>query len=126
MGKSVDNSVLDAALNEIADNGTRLCFCSQEPTDYTEAITTYKLADLDGLTSGDYTGPADGDTNGRKLTVDAQTGITVDSDGTSNHVAIVDVTNTLLLYVTTHTGQAVTSGNTIDMSAWDIEIADPT
>lgn len=125
MGKSVSNTVLDQALNYIKNNGSRLCFCSAEPTTYTEAITTYKLADVD-ITSGDYTGPADGDTSGRKLTVNAQTGITVDSDGTPTHLAIVDVTGTELLYVTTNTGPDFTTGSTVDMTAAvDIEIEDP-
>lgn len=124
MAKSVANAVLDAALNVLKTTGTRLCFCSAEPTTYAEAITTYKLADLD-IDSTDYTGPADGDVSGRKLTVNAQTGITVDSTGTANHVAIVDVSGTALLYVTTFTGQSIAAGNTIDMGAWDIEIEDP-
>lgn len=124
MAKSVHNDVLDAALNYIKNNGTRLCLCSAEPTTYTEAITTYKLADVD-ITSVNYTGPADGDVSGRKLSVNAQSGVTVDSTGTSTHLAIVDVTNTKLLYVTTHTSQALTAGNTVNIGAWDIEIADP-
>lgn len=124
MGKSVSNTVLDEALNYVKTNGTRICFCSAEPTTYSEAITTYKLADVD-IISTDYTGPADGDVSGRKLGVDAQTGVAVDSTGTMTHVAIVDVTGTELLYVTTHSSLSLVSGSTIDMTAFDIEYADP-
>lgn len=124
MAKSVHNDVLDAALNYIKTNGTRLCLCSAEPTTYTEAITTYKLADVD-IISTDYTGPADGDVSGRKLAVDGQTGVAVDSNGTATHLAIVDVSNTKLLYVTTISSQVVTAGNTATLGTWDIELEDP-
>lgn len=125
MAKSTANVVLDAALNYVANNGSRITVCSAEPTTYTEAITTFKLADVD-ITAGDYTGPADGDVSGRKITVDAQAGVTVDSSGTATHVAIVDVSNTALLIVTTCTSQAIVATSTIDIPAWDIEIQDPT
>jgi hypothetical protein len=124
MAKSVHNDVLDAALNAVKNAGTRLCVCSAEPTTYTEAITTYKLA-IATIDSSDFTGPADGDTSGRKLAVNAQSGLTVDTSGTATHIAVADSANSKLLYVTTCTSQALTSGNTVDVPAWDIEIADP-
>lgn len=123
MAKTVHNDVLDAALNIIKNNCTLITLCSQQPTTYTEAITTFKLADV-VVDSTDFT-VADGDTSGRKVTVAAQTAVPVDTSGTSDHAALVDVANTKLLYTTTHTGQALTSGNTVDIGAWDIEIADP-
>lgn len=121
MAKSVHDDVLDAALDEIATS-TILTLCSQQPTTRTEAVTTYKLADV-VVDSGDFGAPANGDTSGRKMAVAAQNGVTVDSSGTSNHVALCD--GSRLLYVTTHTGQALTSGNTVNIGAWDVEIADP-
>ena len=121
MAKSVSNDVLDAALNEIA-TGTIMTACSAEPTTRAEAVTTYALADVT-MTGGDYTN-ADGDVSGRKVTVAAKSSVTVDSSGTATHVAICD--GLVLLYVTTCTSQALTSGNTVNFPAWDIEIADPT
>jgi len=35
------------------------------------------------------------------------------------------VSGSVLYYVTTCTSQALTSGNTVNFPAWDIEIADP-
>jgi len=125
MAKSTADIVFDQALNYVKNNGTRITVCDTEPTTYTEAITTFKLADVD-ITSGDYTGPAAGDVSGRKVTVNAQAGVTVDSTGTATHVAIVDVPNTTLLIVTTCTSQAIVATSTIDIPAWDIEIEDPT
>jgi hypothetical protein len=39
MAKKVDDSVLDAALNEIKNNCTRMVVCSAEPANYTAANT---------------------------------------------------------------------------------------
>lgn len=121
MAKSVNNTVLDAMLDEIA-TGTEMTLCNAEPTDLTEATTTFALADVT-LSGGDYTN-ADGDTNGRKVTIAEQATITVDTTGTGTHVALND--GSILLYVTTCTSQAVTATNTITFPAWDIEVADPT
>jgi hypothetical protein len=41
-------------------------------------------------------------------------------------VAILDTVNSLLLFVTTCTSQALVSGNTVNFPAWDIEVAAPT
>ena len=123
MAKSVHNDVLDAALNAIKNNCTRITLCSQEPTTYAEGNATYALADVT-VDSTDFT-VGDGDTSGRKATVGAQSAVTVDSTGTSTHVALLDVANSKLLYVTTHTSQGLTASNTVDIGAFDIEIADP-
>lgn len=121
MAKSVHNDVLDGALDIIKNNVTEMIVCSAEPTTFTEATATYALADV-VMASGDFT-HADGDTSGRKTTVASKAGVTVDTTGTGTHVALCD--GTRLLYVTTCTSQALTSGNTITFPAWDIEIADP-
>ena len=124
MGKAVHNDVLDAALAEVA-TANIMTLCSQEPTTRTEAVTTYALADV-AMTPGDgndYT-IADGDTNGRKVTVSAKNNVTVDTTGTGTHVALCD--GSTLLYVTTCTSKAVTASDEVNFPAWDIEIADPT
>ena len=124
MAKTVHDDVLDGALNIIKNNCTRMVACSAEPTTYTEANSTYALADVT-VASGDFT-VGNGDTNGRKVAVAQKTGVNVDNSGTATHVALLDVTNTKLLYVTTCTSQALTSGNTMTFNGWDVEIADPT
>lgn len=123
MAKSVHDDVLDGALNVLKNNVTRMTACSSEPTTYTQGNSTYALADVT-LASGDFA-IANGDTSGRKVTVAQKTGVTVDTTGTATHVALLDVTNSKLLYVTTCTSQALTSGNTMTFNTWDIEIADP-
>lgn len=124
MAKYANDDVMDAALDVVAE-ATTLTVCSAQPTTRTEAITTYKLADVT-VTPGDGNGDftiANGDTSGRKVTVAQQDDMPVDSSGTATHVALCD--GSRLIYVTTCTSQALTSGNTVTTPAWDIEIADP-
>lgn len=122
MAKSVHNDVLDGALNIIKNNATLEIVCSAEPTTRAEAVTTYALADV-AVTGTDFTA-ADGDTNGRKLTVAAKSAVTIDASGNATHIAVVD--GSRLLYVTTCTAQQLTAAGTVDIPTWKIEIADPT
>lgn len=123
MAKSVHDDVLDGALNIIKNNCTRMTFCSAQPTTFTEANATFALADVT-MATGDFTN-ANGDTSGRKGTVTAKAAVPVDVTGTGNHIALLDVTNSKLLYVTTTASQAVGAGGTIDIGSWKYEIADP-
>lgn len=125
MGKAVHDDVLDGALNILKNNASRQVACSAQPATYTEANSTYALADVT-IDSSDFTN-ANGDTNGRKTTIAAQSGVLIDASGTATHVALLDVANSKLLYVTTCTSQALTANgsNTVNFPAWDIEIADP-
>lgn len=124
MAKYANDLVMDAALDYVATS-TRQIACSAQPTTYTEANSTYALADVT-LAGGDYT-KANGDTNGRKVTIGAKSSVLIDTSGTATHVALVDVSNSRLVYVTTCTSQALTANgsNTVNFPAWDIEIADP-
>lgn len=123
MAKLVDDSVLDAALNVIKNNGTAICICAAQPTTRAEATTTYMLA-ARAITGADFTGPTNGDTSGRKLTVNQEAALSVQNSGNAQHIAVVS--DTTLLYVTTCTAQQLTAGNTATIPAWDIEFADPT
>lgn len=124
MAKWVLDAVLDAALDDIA-TCVRLVVCSGQPANYA-GIAAVALADVT-ITAGDGNGDfvvADGDANGRKLTISQQAAILIDSSGTATHVILDD--GAVLRYVTTCTSQALTSGGTVTVPAWDIEIADPT
>lgn len=125
MGKWANDAVMDAALDEIINNATKQVVCSQQPTTYAEANATYALADVT-IDSGDFS-KANGDTSGRKATVAAQSGVLIDASGNATHIALIDTVNSVLLYVTTCTTQSLTANgsNTVNIPAWDIEIADP-
>lgn len=124
MAKATPDAVLDKILDEIA-TATRMVACSAQPTTYTEANATYALADVT-MASGDFT-KANGDTSGRKVTMGAKSSVLIDASGTATHVALVRVSDSTLLYVTTCTSQALTANgsNTVNFPAWKIEVADP-
>jgi hypothetical protein len=124
MAKTLDDSVIDGSLNIVKNGATQLCLCSAQPTTYAQATATYMLVLKTGLTSGSFTGPADGDTNGRKLTVNATTGTSVTNGGTAVYVALCSAS--VLLFVDTCTSQVLTAGNTCNTPAFKWEIADPT
>ena len=130
MGKSMQNSVPDASLAEIA-TGTRFTVCSAEPTNFAEATTAgaFMLA-IATVVAGDGNGDfviSDGDTSGRKVRMTAQTGVIIGTAGTANHIAIVDFGNSKLLIVTTCTTQVLAAGgNTVTIPAFDWESTDPT
>jgi hypothetical protein len=114
--------VLDAALSKLDTEANRLDICTQEPTTYTEATTTYTKGNKTSLSVG---APADRTPNGRKVTVAEITDGTVSGTGTVTHWAIVDTGNSRLLATgSLSSSQAVTSGNTFTLAAFDIGIPD--
>src|SRR5688572_14341290 len=118
MPKTVHDDVLDGAW-DVLDQADIQTVCSTQPTTRTEAITTFKLADVAMTPNTDYT-KANGDTSGRKVTVAAKAAVPIDSSGTAGFVALCDATR--LLYVTTCTSQPLTSGGTVDIPAWKAEL----
>jgi hypothetical protein len=124
MAKTVHNDVLDAALDLIKQNCTRISLCSAEPTTYAEGLTTYELA-IVTVDSSDFT-IGEGDVSGRKLAIGAQASITPDNAGTATHVALLDVANTKLLAVTSMTSKVLATDDLVDIATFDLEIADPT
>lgn len=123
MAKSVNNLVLDAALDYLSTNGTRLDVCAGAPTTYLEATDTNTFGNvtLDGT---DYT-KADGTASGRKVTVAAQSAVPISASGTADHVAITNGVDTLLYVTELASSQTLTSGETTDVASWDIELGDP-
>ena len=117
----------DLLLQDIITNGGRLDICSSEPTTYAEATSTLTLGNKTSIT---YTGsaPADRSPNGRKLTVDAITGGSVTGTGTAGFWAISKTTAVTRLMATgaLSAPQAVTSGNTFSLAAFDIGLPDAT
>jgi hypothetical protein len=123
MAKAAIAEMLDASLNYIKTNSSRMVACTAQPTTFTEANSTMKLCEVT-MAPGDFT-LANGVTSGRRVTVAAKNNVTVASSGTANHVALLDVAGSKLLYVTTAPAQPLTSGSSVSFGAWDIEIASP-
>jgi hypothetical protein len=124
MAKWANDAVMDAAFDYI-DQSDKMTVCNAQPTTYTEANATFALADVAMTPDTDFT-KANGDVSGRKVTVAAKSTVTVDTTGTATHIALIRTGDATLRYVTTCTSQALTAGNTVNIPAWDIEIADPT
>lgn len=123
MAKATPDAVLDTFLAKVA-TATRQVVCSGQPANFA-GIAAVTLASVT-LTAGDGNGDyviAD-DTSGRKVTVGAQSGVSVSASGTATHVSLDDGTN--LIQVTTCTSQALTSGNTVNVPAYKVSISDPT
>jgi hypothetical protein len=127
MGKKIPDAVMDAALDNIADNGDVLHVCSAEPANYA-AVAGVSLANV-SLTPGDGNGDytiGDGDVSGRKLNV-AQQSMTGSATGTGTHVVIVDTTNSLIKAITTCPNYSISNGvgfTLLTFDAWEIQ--DPT
>ncbi len=118
----INDDVLDAALDEIINATSKvLHICSQEPTTYTEASSTYTLGNKSAPTVGTK---ADGDVSGRKCTISAITDGSVTGTDTATHWALVDGSR-LLATEALASSQSVTSGNDFTLTAIDIEFPDP-
>lgn len=114
--------VLDAALSKLDTEANRLDICTQEPTSYTEATSTYTKGNKTSLSVGS---PADRSPSGRKVAVASFTDGSVTGDGTVTHWAIVDTGNSRLLATgALSSSQVVTNGNTFSLGAFDIGIPD--
>ena len=120
MAKWQLDAMLDAALDYISNNATQLFVCKGQPANYAgiaaEALT--------GGATPSFQANGDGDANGRKLAVDEEADITITATGDAEHIALASADT--LLYVTTCTLQNLTSGGTVTVPTWDIEIADAT
>ncbi len=113
--------ILDLALAELDTATSTLYICSQEPTTYAEASSTYALGNKSSLSIG---APADRTPNGRKVTVASFTDGSVTSTGTATHWAITKSGTTLMATGALSASQSVTSGNTFSLPAFDIGIPD--
>ncbi len=118
----IDN-VYDSGLSYVTSNGTRIDICSQEPTTYTQATSTYTLGNKASMTVGS---PTNGATDGRKVVVPAITDGSVTASGTASHWALTNASNTLIATGSLTSSQSVTSGNTFTLDAIDITIRDAT
>lgn len=125
MAKFTDDSVLDAALAETA-TATRLVVTSAQPANFAgiAAVTLGSVTLTAGLGGGDFSAATNGDVSGRKTTLAAQTIASASATGTATHVCLDD--GVTLLHVTTCTSQSITSGNQVNVPAFDIEFLDVT
>lgn len=122
MAKFTDDFFLDDFLNALA-TCTNFAVCTTQPANQAgiAALTLASTTLTAGAGNGDYV-IANGDTNGRKVTVGQQASLSITSSGDAQHIALDDGTN---IWGTTVTLQALTSGGTVTVNAFDAEISDP-
>lgn len=121
MAGYINDYVLDNGLTVLDSDVTALVICSDMPTTYAEADSTYKLG---SKASPTVSAPADA-TSGRKVTVSAITDGSVSATGTATHFALIDGTNSRLLVAQAlASSQGVTDGNTFTLGAIEINFPD--
>lgn len=124
MPKVCDATVQDGGLNTIKNTCTRMCVIGGAGMAENATLATITAAALASVTtaSGDYT-IADGG-GGRQCTVAAKGPLTPSASGTPTHVTLDN--GTKLIYQTTCTGSALTSGGAgVNIPTWTVTINDP-
>jgi len=117
----ISDEIFDQGLDYADTNGTRIDVCSQEPTTYAQATSTYTLGNKTGLNTG---ATEDGATDGRRVQVPAITDGSVTATGTASHWALTDGTSALLATGSLTSSTAITSGDTFTLDAISITIRD--
>ena len=112
----LNDEALDGGLDWIIGTANTLHICSGEPASYA-GIAAVELGTKTGLT---LTGPANGDTDGRKVTCPAVTDGAVTATSTATHWALSDGSNTLVAAGALSASQAVTSGNEFTTGAFAV------
>lgn len=116
------DDILDAKLSYIKESATLMTVCSAAPTNRTEAVSTYALANV-AISDTDFT-ISDSQGLGRLLTLAEKNGVVVATSGTMTHLALCDATR-LLLVTEILTSQVLTAGNTLDLPELPILSRDP-
>lgn len=125
MVKITNDSAMDAMLQWIEDNTNAMWILASASAGMSfDGAKTHKLASAT-IASTVFT-IANGDTSGRKTTVAIVSGISVTTTGSVNHVALVHTSNSTLIHLAQTSAQALTAGNSLNTSAFDIEVRNPT
>jgi hypothetical protein len=120
MGKFQIDAMLDDGLDYISANATELYLCTEQPVDRAAAIAASLIA---AVIPG-FGAIADGIVSGRRIPVNAVTDEPITATGDATHVVLCSATT--LLYGTTCTQQTLTSGGTVTIPTWNVELRDPT
>lgn len=119
----LQDRVLDLGLNVLDVEATHMYIDSADPATFTAASSTVALGTKNWTVGLAVGAPAAGTPNGRKVTTSAITDGTISATGTAAFWALTDNTNSRLLAAGPLSAtQAVTSGNTFQLGAFDIRI----
>jgi hypothetical protein len=131
VGKWSNDGVMDAALSYVKTNGKKMYVCttaisSASVPNYTKITVSAALTGAISMASLASVSLAAGDTSGRKLTVPQAASVAVTASGTAARICLVNSAGSgTVTYITTCTSQSLTSGNTVTIPSFDIEVRDP-
>ena len=121
MGKWVADEVLDNALAVIG-SATHMVAVAGAPADF-GAAWDGRLVEV-ALLPGDFAVGA-GEVSGRRIAVAGKEEVEALADGTADHVALLELPGSRLLYVTTCPPQAIVAGGSVSFDQWSVEIGAP-
>ena len=120
--KYISNTVLNTALDYIRNNATVIHICNDTPLSYSD-LSSYTLGSAT-ISISNFSITKLGITSGRRISV-LDTAVTVSDSDSAVCVAIADVTETDLLYVTELNTVSVINGSEYNILEWDIEFRSP-
>jgi hypothetical protein len=98
----LNDKARDEALKYVRDNADRVLYCNAEPSSYSNADTLVSNGGVKvgerAVTSSDFSSPTNGDTSGRKITLD-KGGFVAEETGNVTHLTIVDDDGTEILQI---------------------------
>lgn len=115
----INNTVFDNGLSYLQTNADTVYLCTTEPTTYTQASSTYAIANK----TVSLAGPSDATGGGRKVTVPAITDGAVTALGTPTHVAVTGDTELLVtVTIPEEEQEELRAGNKFELTSFDIGI----
>ena len=116
----VSDYLLDSAPDRLIAEGETVHMLPSAETSYAAVVA----ASLGSFSPTIMKGDSSADGGGRKAAIAAETGVSVTDDGTFNHYAIVDDTNSRFLYLGEGTAKPLTSGDTVSTPIFNINFSD--
>ena len=131
MAKYCSTLAMDALLNYVSKRARQYALLSTDITSWSTASTINHLTSGTTFDSTSTRVPAD--STGRRMGWAAVSGIkigpnanvTSNNSGWITHVAVVNDSSSKLLYVTTCTSKQVTTGDTVTVPVWYINVKSP-
>lgn len=119
MARFQNDSMLDAALDWLIAQSTARWAISGDAASYASAASL-KLASAT-IASAQFT-KADGDVSGRKVTCAVVSGVSVATQGSATHYALVNAS--VLTYLVPASTKLLPAGSEVTFGAFDIELED--
>ena len=121
MARYQNDLMLDAALDWLIANSTARWALSADVTTYASAVTA-KLASAT-IASAQFTKAA-GDTDGRKVTCAVVSGVSVTTQGSATHFALVKPASSILAYLVPASTKLLPAGSQVTFGAFDVTLRD--